>query len=319
EKERMARHHENRRANGEDAPTRYEFDFVDCAGQTHRVFLNIDVIPGTKTAVASLVDVTDLREAQERLQALTGELEDRVRERTAQLRAANEELEAFAYSVSHDLRAPLRSIDGFSQAVVEDYADRLDETGKDYLRRVRRASQRMGELIDDLLQLSRITRAEFQPDRVDLSALAREVVEELRNAEPERSVEIVIEPDMTADVDRRLMKTALTNLLGNAWKYTSKSEEARIEFTSKTDTTGEVVYTVSDNGAGFDMAYADKLFQPFQRLHRSDEFPGTGIGLASVRRVISRHGGEVWGEGAVDQGASFSFTLSDLPGGEDDG
>ncbi len=319
EKERMRAHHENRRKPDGEAPTRYEFDFVDRGGEMHRVFLNIDVIPGTKTAVASLVDVTQLRETQEELEALTEELEERVRDRTAQLRATNEELEAFAYSVSHDLRAPLRSIDGFSQAVLEDYADELDETGRDHLQRVRNASQRMGDLIDDLLQLSRITRAEFNPQRVDMSAVARDIIENRRKAEPDRSVEVEIEPDMTVDGDPKLLKVALRNLLGNAWKFTAGSEQARIEFTSNVNDSGQTIYTVSDTGAGFDMAYAEKLFQPFQRLHRSDEFPGTGIGLATVRRVITLHGGEVWGEGKVGEGASFSFTLSTPSGGADNG
>ncbi|MFO8079000.1 MAG: PAS domain S-box protein [Armatimonadota bacterium] len=311
EKERMVGYHDARRAPGREAPNRYEFDFVTLDGEMRRVFLHIDVIPGTETSVASLVDITELRQAQKELQVLTEELEERVRDRTAQLEAANAELEAFAYSVSHDLRAPLRAIDGFSQAVVEDYAEDLDDTARDYLRRVRRASQRMGSLIDDLLQLSRITRVELFRDRVDLSAMAREVVDELRAQHPERVVEVVIEPDMTADVDRRLIRTALSNLLGNAWKYTAKLSEAKIEFGSQAGEQGRRVYRVIDNGAGFDMQYAGKLFQPFQRLHREDEFPGTGIGLATVRRVIRRHGGDVWAEGAVDEGATFYFTLNE--------
>lgn len=319
ERERMSGYHEARRTPGREAPTRYEFDFVDTEGEKRRVYLHIDVIPGTQTSVASLADITDLRRAQAELQALTDELEERVRDRTAQLEAANNELEAFAYSVSHDLRAPLRAIDGFSQAVVEDYGDELDETGHDYLQRVRGASQKMGSLIDDLLQLSRITRVELTRDRVDLSAMAREIVDELRAESPDRAVEVVIEPDLTADVDQRLMKTALANLLGNAWKYTGKLEDANIKFGSEVDERGRRVYHVVDNGAGFDMRYADKLFQPFQRLHREDEFPGTGIGLATVRRVIRRHGGDVWAEGAVDEGATFYFTLTDAPGGEERG
>ncbi|MFP4248808.1 MAG: PAS domain S-box protein [Armatimonadota bacterium] len=319
ERERMSGYHQARRTPGREAPTRYEFDFVDTEGEKRRVYLHIDVIPGTQTSVASLADITDLRRAQAELRALTDELEERVRDRTAQLEAANNELEAFAYSVSHDLRAPLRAIDGFSQAVVEDYGDELDETGHDYLQRVRGASQKMGSLIDDLLQLSRITRVELTRDRVDLSAMAREIVDELRAESPDRAVEVVIEPDLTADVDQRLMKTALANLLGNAWKYTGKLEDANIKFGSEVDERGRRVYHVVDNGAGFDMRYADKLFQPFQRLHREDEFPGTGIGLATVRRVIRRHGGDVWAEGAVDEGATFYFTLTDAPGGEERG
>jgi PAS domain S-box-containing protein len=319
ERERMIGYHVARRTPGREAPRRYEFDFVTREGEQRRVFLHIDVIPGTSTAVASLADITELRRTQAQLQELTEELEERVRDRTAQLEAANNELEAFAYSVSHDLRAPLRAINGFSQAVVEDYGDKLDATGRDYLQRVRRASQRMGGLIDDLLQLSRITRVDLTRDRVDLSALAREIVDELRAGSLDRAVEVVIEPDLTADVDRRLMKTMLSNLLGNAWKYTGKMADAKIEFGSQTDERGRRVYHVTDTGAGFDMQYADKLFQPFQRLHREDEFPGTGIGLATVRRVIRRHGGDVWAEGVVDEGATFYFTLTDAQGGEERG
>ncbi|MFW5866794.1 MAG: PAS domain S-box protein [Armatimonadota bacterium] len=309
EVERMVSYHTARRTPGGEAPNRYEFDFVTLDGETRRVFLHIDTIPGTKTSVASLVDVTELRRTQTELRALTEELEERVRERTAQLQAANEELEAFAYSVSHDLRAPLRAIDGFSQAVVEDYADTLDETGRDYLQRVRRASQKMGQLIDDILQLSRITRAELKLDRVDLSALAAEIIGELREESPDRSVDVVIEPDLTVDADRRLLRTALKNLLGNAWKYTGNEEQARIELGSHLDESGRRVYHVADNGAGFEMEYAGKLFQPFQRLHREDEFPGVGVGLATVRRIIRRHGGSIRAEGAPGQGATFYFTL----------
>jgi PAS domain S-box-containing protein len=325
ELERMTRYHEARRTPGREAPTRYEFDFVTLDGETRRVVMYIDLIPATETSVASLVDITQLRETQDELQQLTEELEERVERRTAELEAANDELEAFAYSVSHDLRAPLRSIDGFSQAVVEDYAEQLDETGKDYLRRVRKASQRMGELIDDMLQLSRITRAKLEQDRVDLSALAVQIIDELRAGEPDRSVEVEIEPDMTAEGDRTLLRVLLQNLLSNAWKFTANTDPARIRFFSETSDAGETVFTVADNGAGFDMAYQNKLFQPFQRLHRDDQFPGTGVGLATVRRVVNRHGGEVCGEGEVGEGARFSFTLPQAPdrndetGGRDDG
>jgi len=312
EQERLAAYHYSRRKPEIDAPKRYEFDFVNRDGEVRRVFMHIDMILGTQTSVASLVDVTELRRTQTELQALTEELEERVQRRTTELRAANEELEAFAYSISHDLRAPLRSIDGFSKAVLDDYAECLDETGKSHLDRVRLASQRMGDLIDDILQLSKITRVEMRVDRVDMSALALEIIEELRAVEPERSVEVVIEADMIVDADRRLLEVALRNLLGNAWKFTGRREQARIEFASKPDEDGRAVYCVTDNGAGFDMAYADKLFQPFQRLHRIDEFPGTGVGLATVRRVIRRHGGDVWAEGEVGKGAGFYFSFHDL-------
>jgi len=229
-------------------------------------------------------------------------------ERTIQLEAANRELEAFSYSVSHDLRAPLRGIDGFSQALLEDYADTLDDQGRDYLRRVRSATQRMAGLIDDLLNLSRITRGELRREAVDLSAQARSVAEQLRQAQPERQVEFHIADGLTAEGDPRLLRIALENLLGNAWKFTGKTDPAVIEFGLRRER-GEAIYFVRDNGAGFDMAYAGKLFGAFQRLHDVREFEGTGIGLATVQRIIRRHGGRVWAEGESGHGATFHFTL----------
>ncbi|MBI4469344.1 MAG: response regulator [Acidobacteria bacterium] len=225
-----------------------------------------------------------------------------------ELERKNNELEAFSYSVSHDLRAPLRSIDGFSQALLEDYATLLDQKGKDYLRRVRAAAQRMGELIDDLLQLSRVGRAELNRDRVSLSDLARAVAMELRKMEPDRHVELRIEDGLVAQADSQLIRVALDNLLGNAWKFTAKVAEPRVEFAAE-PRDGGTVYFVRDNGAGFDMNYAEKLFRPFQRLHGEAEFPGTGIGLATVQRIVDRHGGRIWAEGTIGCGATFYFTL----------
>lgn len=236
------------------------------------------------------------------------DLEDTVRLRTAQLEATNRELEAFAYSVSHDLRAPLRGIDGFSMALLEDYREQLDDTGKDYLNRVRAGTQRMGRLIDDLLKLSRLTRTNMQRQRLDLGEMARQIVIELRRAEPDRRAEFEIAPGLTGSGDRALVEAALENLLRNAWKFTGNCDRARIEL-GVTEHGDERVYHVRDNGAGFDMAYADKLFRPFQRLHDTTEFPGTGIGLAIVHRVVLRHGGRIWAEGEVDGGATFYFTL----------
>ena len=236
------------------------------------------------------------------------DLEDANRE----LEATNRELEAFSYSVSHDLRAPLRSIDGFSQILLEDYAGELDEDGKDYLSRVRAATQRMGRLIDDLLGLSRVTRGTMNRERVNLSALAGEVAEDLREARPERTVEFSTQEGLEVWGDSRLLRVALENLIGNAWKFTEKEPEARVEFgvDEELSRKGRVpVYYVRDNGAGFEMAYADKLFGAFQRLHGSDEFEGTGIGLATVQRIVHRHGGRVWAEGEVGRGATFYFTL----------
>ncbi|HMA38332.1 MAG TPA: ATP-binding protein [Chloroflexia bacterium] len=242
------------------------------------------------------------------IRRLYARLEQRVSERTAQLEAANKELEAFCYSVSHDLRTPLRSIDGFSQALLEDYSQVLDPAGQDYLRRVRGATQRMAELIDDLLNLSRVTRSEMQLISVDLSALVHNIADGLRQAGPERDVVFVIADDVRAEGDPRLLRVALENLLGNAWKFTGKRAPAHIEF-GVTSRAGRPVYFVRDDGVGFDMAYADKLFGAFQRLHALSEFPGTGIGLATVQRIMHRHGGQVWAEGVVHGGATFYFTL----------
>ena len=231
--------------------------------------------------------------------------------RTADLQVANQELEAFSYSVSHDLRAPLRSIDGFSLALLEDYSEKLDETGVNYLQRVRAATQRMGHLIDDMLELSRIARAEMRHETVNLSAMATEILEELQKTDMNRQVEWRVQPNLKIEADARLIKVALDNLLGNAWKYTSRQAEPRIEFGQVENANVEDMkeFFVRDNGAGFDMAYADKLFGAFQRLHTASEFPGTGVGLATVQRIIHRHGGRVRGEGKPDQGATFYFSL----------
>lgn len=229
-------------------------------------------------------------------------------ERSVQLEGANRELEAFAYSVSHDLRAPLRAIDGFSQVLLEDHGETLEDSGRDALARVRAAAGRMSNLIDDMLKLSLVTRAELQRTRVDLSETARGVAAELARREPDRRVETRIAEGVTVEGDSALLKVLLENLLGNAFKFTSKRPEARVEFGVERQD-GTPVYYVRDNGAGFDGAYVSKLFGAFQRLHSEAEFPGTGIGLATVQRIIHRHGGRVWAEGAVDGGATFRFTL----------
>jgi signal transduction histidine kinase len=239
------------------------------------------------------------------------ELEQRVRERTAQLEVANKELEAFAYSVSHDLRAPLRALDGFSAALISGYPGKLDDQGQHYLNRIQAASQRMGQLINDLLHLSRVTRREFVTEQVDLSGFAREIAAELQAEDPQRKAEFVIEPQMFVQGDAHLLRIVLENLLSNAWKFTSPRPRAQIEV-GMAEQTGEHIYFVRDNGVGFNMTYADKLFAPFQRLHGMREFPGTGIGLATVKRIITRYGGRVWPEAAVDQGATFYFTLGGI-------
>lgn len=235
--------------------------------------------------------------------------EKEIKERTLELQTSNKELEAFSYSVSHDLRTPLRGIDGFSQAVLEDYADKLDDLGKNYLQRIRNATQRMGQLIDDMLSLSNISRIEMRREEVNLSDLATEVLTELQSNEPDRKVQWNVEQSLTAEGDPQLLRMVLANLLGNAWKYTSKTERPTIKFGSKLDKSGKREFYVSDNGAGFDMAYADKLFGTFQRLHSIAEFPGSGVGLAIVHRVIQRHGGQVRGQGLLDRGATFYFSL----------
>jgi light-regulated signal transduction histidine kinase (bacteriophytochrome) len=225
-----------------------------------------------------------------------------------ELERKNKELEAFSYSVSHDLRAPLRGIDGFSQALLEDHAANLDDKGRDYLKRVRAGAQRMGVLIDDMLQLFRVSRAEMRLETVDLTRLARDVVADMERQEPERDAEVQIEEGLKATGDANLVRIVLDNLLRNAWKFASKIDHARIEV-GTVDRDGLRVFFVRDNGAGFDMQRASKLFGVFQRLHLDTEFPGTGIGLATVRRIVERHGGRVWARGAVGMGATFWFTL----------
>ncbi len=245
------------------------------------------------------------REIEVRKQA-----EESLRQAKALADAANRELEAFSYSVAHDLRAPLRSIDGFSQALLEDCADQVSEEGRTYLGYVRESAQQMAQLIDDLLALSRVSRKELNRSRVDLAQIARNVLSHLEREQPGRRVEVVIPREMFAFCDAHLLGIVLENLLGNAWKFTGKVESARIEFGSRSES-GRVVYFVRDNGAGFDMAYVQKLFGVFQRLHAAKEFEGTGIGLVTVHRIIHRHGGSVWAQGEVGRGATFSFTLEE--------
>jgi signal transduction histidine kinase len=234
--------------------------------------------------------------------------EDELQQRTKQLEAANHELEAFSYSVSHDLRAPLRAIDGFSEAILQDCADRLDDNGKDSLRRVRAAATRMGVLIDELLNLSRLTRIEVKRQHVDIATSASAIVADLARRTPARTVDVAIEPGLNVDADPELVHIALHNLLDNAWKYTGKTTAARIEIGASPKGAAKVFH-VRDNGAGFEMAYANRLFGAFQRLHVDRDFEGTGIGLAIVQRIVHRHGGRIWAESAVDAGATFYFTL----------
>jgi PAS domain S-box-containing protein len=318
---------------------KYEGDYVIRTKSGDRRIWEFSAAPlgrlpdGRRLVISMATDVTERRAAEREVRQLNAELEQRVRDRTAELEVANKELESFAYSVSHDLRAPLRGIDGWSQALVEDYRDKLDAQGREYLAQVCSEAQRMGQLIDDMLELSRVTRAGMRREPVDLSALARGSLAHLRQQDGQRQVETIVAPGLTATGDPQLLRLVLENLLGNAWKFTGKRREARIEFgtaaaeatkpagpgaetrdqKSETDqsllTSAATVFFVRDNGAGFDMAHARKLFAPFQRLHRLSEFPGTGVGLATVQRIIHRHGGRVWAQAEREKGATFYFSL----------
>ncbi len=258
-------------------------------------------------------DITGQRQAEAEVRELNTGLERRVKQRTADLELANRNLQSFTYSVSHDLRAPLRALSGFSEALEEDFGDKLGETGRGYTQRIEAASQRMAQLIDDLLLLSRVSRAGIDPQPVDLSAQARTIAGQLRGSDPARQVRFDIADGVTVTADRELIRSVLQNLLENAWKFTSRTADPVIEFGAAPAPEGQTCCYVRDNGAGFDPAYVDRLFQPFQRLHHERDYPGTGIGLASVARIIERHGGRTWAEGAVDQGATFYFTLSGTP------
>ncbi len=280
-------------------------------GSTMYVSGNAELLEmdGDQYLISASLDITPMKEAESLLRKTNATLEARVVQRTNQLEQANEELEAFCYSVSHDLRAPLRSIDGFSRAIEEDYAAKLDSQAQDYLKRIRRAAQRMSELIDDLLDLSRVARAELSRAAVCLSDIVQEVIAGLRHEDPNRIVDVTIEPDIWVQADPSLIHLVIENLVSNAWKYSSRRKNSHIEFGREIGN-NQIVYFVRDNGVGFDPAYASKLFKPFQRLHSEVDFPGNGIGLATVMRIVKRHGGDVWAQGAIDQGATFRFTLA---------
>jgi len=274
----------------------------------------VEAVLGPDRFMAVANDTTERKLAEAEVERLNAELEQRVSDRTARLEAANKELEAFSYSVSHALRAPLRGIDGWSAALLEDYGEQLDEQAHIYLQRVRAEAQRMGRLIDGILQLSRLTRAPMELEEVNLSEMAQSVALRLLEAYPDRPVEVVIEPGLRSRGDPDLLQVALANLIDNALKFTRHNLQALIEFgqvevQSDPQAPAEAVYFVRDNGAGFDMNYAKKLFGAFQRMHKESEFPGSGIGLATVQRIIHRHGGRVWAEAAPNRGATFYFTL----------
>jgi signal transduction histidine kinase len=296
----------------------------DLSRAFNRMTTSLKTVTASKTElereVAARKEVEEqLLTVNEELRGKTIELEAEIDERkkaeealqkyTSELETANKELESFSYSVSHDLRAPLRSMDGYSQALLEDYTDRLDDQGKKWLQNIRTSSQHMGHLIDDILGLSRVIRAELKFEIVNLSEIASVAVEGLKRVAPKRQIEFMIIPGIAVSGDSNLLSLVLQNLLDNAFKFTSASLFARIEFGFKQQADGKVYY-VKDNGAGFDMRYVDKLFKPFQRVHSDKEYPGTGIGLATVQRIIQRHGGEVWAEGEINKGATFYFTLN---------
>jgi PAS domain S-box-containing protein len=263
--------------------------------------------------VGAALDMTERKLAEQAIRDLNEQLERKVEARTAELAAANRELEAFAYAASHDLRTPLRGIDGFGRLLEEEFGPALGPEGAQYLERIRKGTQRMGSLIDDLLSLSKVSRDDLQRQRVDLSAMAGEVVAELRRAQPERAVEVRIEPGIVINADPGLSRIVLENLLGNAWKYTRDTAQPVIEMGRVPARPGYTAFRVADNGAGFDMTYVERLFQPFQRLHRADEFEGTGVGLATVARIVRRHEGQVRAEGDIGRGARITVEFPDAP------
>ena len=282
------------RKDGTEIVTEYSMSRATIDGKWHAIYI--------------VRDISARKQAESEIRQLNESLERKVLDRTQELQRSNEELEAFSYSLAHDLRTPLRGISGFSAVLAANSADKLDATGLDYLRRIQSATRRMGDLMDDLLALAHASRVKLQRQDIDLSELAGSLAAELKHSDPKRRVEFVISPGIVASADPGLMRICLNNLLGNAWKFTSKKDYAIIEF-GRTAAAGTESFCVRDNGIGFDPAFSGKLFGQFQRLHTDSEYAGTGIGLAIVARVIRRHGGRVWAEGAVNQGAAFYFTL----------
>jgi len=304
----MLQYHRLRRVNPQAAPKHYEIRFQCRNGEVRDMYITVDLIPGTQKSVLSFMDITELKRAEREIRELNEKLERRVMERTAQLEAANKELEAFSYSVSHDLRTPLISIQAFSRLLIQKYAAQLDVKGQSFLNAIQKSTRQMDQLINDLLSLSRLKRQDFTVSKIDIESLVKDIFYELKAINKGRKLKLILNNPPKCMGDPSMIRQVFMNLLSNAIKFTRKRASALIEVGGSI-TENEYIYYVKDNGVGFDMADAEKLFGVFQRLHSADEYEGTGVGLAIVQRIITRHGGRVWAEGKLDTGATFYFTL----------